>query len=437
MHAIKPANKEFPWIIGPYREVADTGSIRTWLDIHVKAYNAKYVCVDGLEASFSLYEGMDFGKTLNAITKHKRYLYLEQRDEGYVFIHIKEGALIQDSILTEPEDLEAALSFIALINENDQKGSYFIEHFGLFVKSGTENYSKILNQLTETTGACRELSNSHLETVDVADLKEDDVFYFVEFKNAVRDLADTKTQKITVLVIGMIIAIYWIFSADVFELEEKKERLELVDDYKEYTESVLNGFSFSARLAQDFTIHKLLSKELANWKLYKVTHTVDTIEYRVLPQSHIASVAGLTLFANHYDMAVLNDSNGLGVVAAVDKQLIYNIESEVRRYPLEALTANIIDIESNITPFATVAVKRTDKHGLWSARELSIMLNGASKHDLLRLAAIVDGYPERYPALFSSCQSQGCSYDVSPQGILKGAINFTIYGSSLGGNSNG
>ena len=75
MHAIKPTNKEFAWIISPYRDLVDKASVRTWLEAKVKAYNAKFVCVHDADASFSLYEGLDFARTLAKTINHKNYIY--------------------------------------------------------------------------------------------------------------------------------------------------------------------------------------------------------------------------------------------------------------------------------------------------------------------------------------------------------------------------
>ncbi|MBL0710721.1 MAG: hypothetical protein JJV99_06895 [Colwellia sp.] len=435
MHAIKPTNKEFAWIISPYRDLVDKASVRTWLEAKVKTYNAKFVCVNDAEASFSLYEGLDFARTLAKTINHKNYIYLESRNEGVVFVHIKNGKVIEDR-LVGLVSLFSTLEFIIQTSEESEL-NYQIGYFGLVSKDIDNNIFSLLKELSGGQGSFKELSVSHFESIEISDLTDDQLFYFIEYKNAVRDLADTKTQNLTFMVIVIVALIVWMFSVDIFNLEEKKERVVLVDDFKEYTQLLLNGDSFSARLAQDFRIHKLLVNELPNWKLYKVSHTKESIEYRLIPQSHMATLSVLALFADNYGMALLNDSNGVGVVASVDKQPVYKLESEIRRFPLEELTTNIIDIESNITPFATIRVKKTDDYNEWSSRELSIVFNGASNHELLRLAAIVDGYPERYPAFFSACQSQGCSYDVSPQGIISGAINFTIYGTSLRGNSNG
>lgn len=435
MHAIKPTNKEFAWIISPYRDLVDKASVRTWLEDKVKAYNAKFVCVHDAEASFSLYEGLDFARTLAKTINHKNYIYLESRNEGVVFVHIKNGKVIEDR-LVGLASLFTTLEFIIQTSEESEL-NYQIGYLGLVSKDIDNNIFSLLKELSGDKGSFRELSVSHFESIEISDLTDDQLFYFIEYKNAVRDLADTKTQNLTFMVIAIVALIVWMFSADIFNLEKKKERVVLVDDFKEYTQLLLNGDSFSARLAQDFRIHKLLVNELPNWKLYKVSHTKESIEYRLIPQSHMATLSVLALFADNYGMALLNDSNGVGIVASVDKQPVYKLESEIRRFPLEELTTNIIDIESNITPFATIRVKKTDDYNEWSSRELSIVFNGASNHELLRLAAIVDGYPERYPAFFSACQSQGCSYDISPQGIISGAINFTIYGTSLRGNSNG
>lgn len=437
MHAIKPNNKEFAWIISPYRELIDSSSVRTWLDNKVKKYNAKFVCVHANEASFSLYEGMDFGRTLAKISKHKNFIYVEYRDEYYVLVHIKNGKLFEDRLLSSESELVSALTFISSTNDDPVNSSYEINYFGLTEQSTNDEILEKFEGITKSPNMCTEITNSLFETIEISDLKDDEVFYYVEFKNAVRDLADTKTQKVTLFSIVAIVLFIFALNTDTFNFDEQKERLELVDDYKEYTQLLMNGNSFSARLAQDFKIHKLLNSQLPNWSLYKVTHTIDAIEYRLLPQSHKASVKSLTLFAEHYGMAVLNDSNGLGIVGGIDKQPVYTMISEIRRYPIEELTANLIDIESNVTPFATIRVKRTEIKGAWAERELGIVFSGASNHDLLRIAAIVDGYPERYPTFFSSCQSQGCSYDVSPQGVLKGVINFTIYGNSRGADTNG
>ncbi len=434
MQTIKPSNKAFAWILSPYREVFESGAIRRWLEAQAKSHQARYVCLSGHHAAFSMYEGVDFGRTLTKVRAASNYLYVEKRQEGIVFVHIKDGMLIEDRVLASEQSLKSSLSLVVGARKHSGTGSYDIDHFGL---GGMASVLLLLDGVAGEKGSVTELSNSLFDSIELSALSDDQVFQFVEVETAVRDLTDTKTQKITVGVVGGVLALALIFTSGIFNWEQTVERLNLIDNYDQFTQVMLNDASFSARLAQDFRIHKLIKTELPDWSLYKVTHTAEAIEYRLLPQSHFASVANLTLFADNYGMVVVNDKNGIGLVAGLDRQQVFTSEAAIRRYDLESLTANIIDTASEVTPFATIRVNRTDRGQHWSGREMSILLNEASEHDLLRIAAVVDGHPTRYPSFFSACQSKGCSYEVSPQGMLKGTINFTIYGDSIGVSTNG
>lgn len=425
MQTIKPSNKAFIWILSPYRETFSSGAIRRWIETEANSHDARYVCVNGNNAAFSMYEGIDFGRTLTKVRSSNNYLYIERRQIGIVFVHIKEGNLIEDRVLSNDDSLFSALDLIVGARQRSNISNYDIDYFGF---EDTRDLLEIFNSITGLEGSISELSNSLFDSIELSSLEDNEIFEFVEIESAVRDLADSNTQKITVGVVCAMLLTFFIFSSEFIGWEKTVERLNLVDDYSEFTNVMLNDSSFSARLSQDFNIHKVIKNELPDWSIYQVLHISDAIEYRLIRHTHFASMKNLNLFADHYGMAVVNDGNVISLVAGINKEEVFRDEYDIKRYRLNELTANIIDVLSDVTPFVSAKVSKNFSGDIWAKRDISLQFNGASSHDLLRVAAVVDGYPERYPTFFKNCQSQGCSYDVSPKGLIKGTMNFTIYG---------
>lgn len=436
MQSIKASNKSLQWVLSPYRDRFEAGSKRQWLVRKAKEYEARFVSIDSNSAAFSLYEGFDFGKALVKVRSPNNYLYIESRVEGIVFVHVRGSELVEDRILHSASDLEGTLRLTASARNTLNIEDYHIDFYGL---PAAPNWKEAIEILVGSEGAVNELSNSLFDVIEPPVVDGEAQYSFGEIDTALNDLTDRKTQKVTLASIAAAVALYAVIKSGFITFEDTVERVELLDDYQGYTDAALSKSTFSSRLSQDFRIHKLLGKELPFWSAYKVIHTPNSIQYKIRPTSHLATLKDLNLFADHYGMAIQNNDDGVTMIAGIHSSPAYLNESNVRAWLLTDLTTNIIDNASDVTPFVNISVNRTFNEGSWSRRELSVLFDEASTHDLLRIASVVDGYPYPYLSFFTPCQSEGCAYDITARGTLKGTMNFTIYGDNAvsGGKTNG
>ena len=176
MQTIKPSNKAFAWILSPYREVFESGTIRRWLETQAKGHQASYVCLSGHHAAFSMYEGVDFGRTLTKVRAANNYLYVEKRQEGIVFVHIKDGTLVEDRVLQSGQALKSSLSLVEGARKHSGTGSYDIDHFGM---GGVTGLPALLDGVAGEKGSVTELSNSLFDSIELSALSDDEVFQFV------------------------------------------------------------------------------------------------------------------------------------------------------------------------------------------------------------------------------------------------------------------
>ncbi|GEA09135.1 hypothetical protein KUL42_38960 [Alteromonas sp. KUL42] len=432
MQSVKPSNKSFLWVISPYREKFNSGAVRAWLQEHAKSYHAKYVCLKDGHCAFSIYEGIDFGRTLTVVRSSKNYLYIESRQEGYVFVHVKNGNLIEDRIIQEQQGLVDSLRLLIGLNGHSSSVVYDVEHYGLEHATTILEYIEII---TGEEGSCSELSSSLFDSLDISSLSPNEVYEFVDVDAAFRTLSDSKTQKLTASVVAFIALMLFLWTNGFFETKKLVERVQLIDEFSDFTTQLTSKSALSSRLVQDYSIHKLIKSELKQWALYKVTHEHESIRYSVIKITHLSTLREVYKFAQKYGMAVVTQNGAVELVAGIVHEPIFQSEEEVRRYDLDDVTVNIVDTLAGVTPFAGVEImgKTVNRH--WSSQVMGVKMKVASPHELMRVAAVVDGYPAPYPIYYSYCDGRPCSYDVSPNGEIKGEIRFTVVGISEEENS--
>ena len=217
MQSVKPSNKSFLWVISPYREKFNSGAVRAWLQERAKSYQAKYVCLKDGQCAFSIYEGIDFGRTLTVVRSSKNYLYIESRQEGYVFVHVKNGNLIEDRIIQDQQGLIDSLRLLIGLNGHTSSVVYDVEHYGLEHATTILEYIELI---TGGEGSCSELSNSLFDSLDISSLSPNEVYEFVDVDTAFRSLSDSKTQKLTASVVAFIALMLFLWTNGFFETKK-------------------------------------------------------------------------------------------------------------------------------------------------------------------------------------------------------------------------
>lgn len=407
-----------PWIVSPSRQKLGGGQAKQWIEKTAKALNCSFVLLDGEQVAFSSEEGNDFAKLL--AKQYKNLLYIDHYQDRYIFIHIKAGDIQLDRVLLSFDKVAQQLKFI----ERTLKNSAY-----KVITCNIDGLNQLIGKIKEANDrlSVQSSDTSFINSL-VPSNSELDKFISIEF--AVRSLTDTKTQKVTIIGVLLLISFIFAYQHDFFFFKEKEEMIKLDNPYKTTNQIMLQYSPFSSRLLQDFRIHSLMKKNLPNWQVYNVVYVEDAIVYQLMKKSYLSRISKLNEFAERYGMAVDTSNKNISLIAGVIKQPIYKAENDIMAFNIDKLTANIIDNTIKNTPFVNISVVKTIKppEQAWTERDLSIELENASVHDLLRLAAIVDGKKKPYPTFYKACSNSECSYSVTPGGVIKGIIDFKIYG---------
>ncbi|MDG1753057.1 MAG: hypothetical protein P8I03_15570 [Thalassotalea sp.] len=411
------SNRAFHWVISPYREVIVGAGIKKQIFKHKQEFEVDYVCVVNQKYfSFSTSEGQDFAMTLLAsksIQSDESYIYVERHKDGYLFIRIYKGELIEDRLLHNEDELLIALNVAG--KDRRKEKNYQVEAFAV---SENERIVSSLEPLIKKGSQLINLKESYIEK-----LLLNPKFSFVEFKYAERNLADKNLQSKLVF-LGAIAILAFLSIPLLFE-EKKIERVVLKDDYKEYREQVSSKQSASILLAQDYNMHRLMKKSLSGWRVYKVAYLDSSIKYSViLDYGSPATLQTLREFTHSNNLELVFDSDGTHIIAPPIQVPPYQPGTE-KIFNLDELVANIVDNANKVTPFVSFNIDNIQaQNALWGERKLFANFKGATDHDLLRLAAVLDGYPTRYPVLIKDKSF----YQVGPNGFFSEGLSFSVIG---------
>lgn len=414
MNVIK-SNRKFDWLISPYRTVISGSGLKKQIADSASTYETQFVCVlEQKYVSFSNLEGQDFALTLQSTMKHDSYLYLEWTNDGCIFVHIRAGELIEDRLIQSNDNVLQALKIIK--NRKITKTQYKIETFSI---PDDKAINDLLSALVVKGTKVISLNKSLLDSLEF-----NPVYTFKELRYAERSLTSKGKQNFTVAIAISLLAVYGLFES--FNTQVKTERIELNDNYAEYTNEAMSYQSASITLAQDFNMHELMERELIGWRPYRVTYTMNNIKYSmVLEYDSPATLQTLTAFAHENHLEVVHDTEGTHITAPLIRSAPYTKELDVRSYNLDFLVSNIVDNGSKMTPFVGFKIEQlVEKSSVWGERTMLVMFKGAAEHDLLRLASVLDGYPERYPVLIK----EASSYQVDPDGVFSEGLKFSVIG---------
>lgn len=414
MNVIK-SNRKFDWLISPYRKVISGSGLKKQITDTAKNYETEFVCVyDHKHASYSNLKGQDFAATLHAAISEDSYLYLEWINDGCVFVHIRGGELLEDRLIHNSDNVIQALQIIK--NRKIKNTQYKIDTFSI---PDDDDIHNALSELTFENATINNLSKSLLDSLEF-----NPDFSFQELRFAERNLTSKGKQNITAIIAISIIMAYGFF--EFLDTQEKSERIVLNDKYSEYTKEVMTYQSASITLAQDFNMHDLMQRELMGWRVYRVTYTMDHLRYSmVLDYDSPATLQTLTAFAYENHLEIVHDTEGTHIISPLIKSSPYISELDVRSYNLDFLVNNIVDNGKKMTPFLAFKIDQLKPQTAeWGERNMVVMFKGAIDHDLLRLASVLDGFPQRYPVLIK----ESSSYQIDPYGVFSEGLKFSVVG---------
>ncbi len=410
---ILPSNRNFSWVITPYRELISGTGLKNQVLEYTKTYETKYVCIVNQQlVSLSDLKGYDFAVTLQQQCPHDSYIYIDQQKTGYLFVHIYKGKLLEDRIINDFNELIGLLNMLA--GDLQVKRSYHIETFAV-----DENLELTIafNALLDNKSSVLALDKSLMETLEASEL-----FSFVGIKVAERSLTDKSKQNSFVLIGLCLVALVFLGSFTI--KSDKQERIVLNDIYKDYSQLVTTEQSASIMLAQDYNMHQVMKRYLDGWKAYKVTYSAQSIKYSVvLDYGSPSNLKTLRDFAHNFDLKLVFDTEGTHLVSPIIQKSPYTDDLFI--FNLDTLVASIVDNTNEISPFITFQIEELKNHGeVWGERDLAIKFKGAVDHDLLRLAAVLDGYPQRYPVVIKD----ESFYQVDPNGNFSEGLKLSVIG---------
>jgi hypothetical protein len=418
MHIIQSANN-FNWIIGTIRVPYSGKRIKQRIHEYSEEHKLPWLTIDDNKTvSFSTYEGQDFGLTIQSYALENgfdRYLYVDKRLEGYVFVVIENQIIIEERIISDDEKL---LNSLALLNDERKYNSlepYVVECIGL---SASDEIISAIDLLTEGGGERVNLLTSHVDSL----LYSVD-YSFNAFEDVQKNLQNTKLQ------FGVFLSFLFLLliGGGTYYYQQNKviERVKTVDNYTQMRSSLTNLPSASLMLAQDFNMQLLMRRELIGWNPYRVTYSPESIIYDVSMDSVFhSSIDSLNDFAANNNIGVRHDQEGSHLIVPSLKVAPFPSENEVKTFSMAQVAENVVDVTNQLTPFISFRVDPSRSGNGWGHQNITALFAGAENHDLARLGAVLDGFPHRYPIVVA----EKSSYTINASGEYAAGIKFQIIG---------
>jgi hypothetical protein len=422
MPQIKSASGNQSWIISPLREVMQRRNIRESIETYSNDNSVPLISITkgtgrDVIVAFAKYEGQDWGRTIQESSDAKNLLYIEGRAKGYLICHVESGSLKEDRLIQTEKDLLTSILAIAQNASRRGVGNYQVETFNL---NKNDELDEALNQLNKT-GSVVKLTNSYLDSLPI-----DQKLNFTSSLEAYRNLSDSGLQK---AVIAFLLAGVFIYFGYEYVIPPSlKERIVTSNPYGDYTSKVMTTQLASVRLAQDFNVQRLIKSDLVGWNLYKVIHHSGGIEYYIYQEANFgATRKGLARFASEHSFQVTDKSGELALQASLVKRNIFESKSDVLLYDVEDVMNNVMDNMKGISQYVKMSIGKREVQGdKWVSQAVVAKFESASEHDLIRLASVVDGYPNKYPVTITDGV-----YQITDMGELVGSLNLNIYGEEL------
>ena len=406
------------WIVSPIRETLERRRAQQTIRDKAGEYHMGRIVLakDGanVRVAFSKADGQDWASTLQSKIRAPSYIYCEARKtQDFLYMRVQDGQLREDRIVETKEELEQALLAVISGKEHHNVGSYYVEAFNM---EGFGALYGLLENISDEQPVVS-IRTSYIET-----LAYDDKFSFRSIDDGIKGLTNKILQITTVAAILCSVVAYSV--VPMFIPQPVIEKVKTQKPYQTYTTKMLAQTSAAVRFAQDFNVQTMLREKLLDWRVYNVEYVPQGIFYSLYPvEMANPTVADLKMFAEQHNLQIVIKKSSIKLFVADLRAAPYMNADEVRRFNLDNLVINISDNLKQVTPYVKIQAGNKAIGDPMSSQEIIFDLSQGSDHDLLRLAALVDGFPHRYPILI-----EHGSYDITPFGEYSGQFMLSVHG---------
>lgn len=420
MAIVKRESAEFDWIVSPLRQEFKKRKVKQEIELYQqKNTNASHINIDNgkvIRVAFSdvKRESLDFAATLNSRIKVRDYVYVEKRTNDYLLIHIKDGVIRQDRLLTKAQTLQKALYRIASAQNNNNAGEYVIETFSI----AADEYEQLGLTAIKAT-QCNAIDRSYLDSLDF-----DDRFVFMENEAGMRQLMDNGVKQWTIGTLAACVIAYF----GVAELTPKPiiEKIEKTNPFLQYNAELTTKIAATARLRDDMLAQKHLNETLVGWRIINVMHDMTGVHYAVVADEKFKpTVESLREYASQYGLITVNTDGIHYLHLPLNQVAVYKTLSDTHRFNMTELRSDILDNAIKTSKYFRMQTGTITEREQWLEQSISVEFNQATLHDLGRLAAIFEGdNPEEpYPIVIEESK-----YQINRQQRFSGSITVKIYG---------
>lgn len=401
MAEIKSKNFEITWVLSGWRFSIEQAGIKRSIKRKILEYDAPFVCVTRkakkVTANFSKTEGYDFGATLAAELNYAHYVYLDVREEGIVYVWVKDHEVLEDRVILE---LDEAINNLSTFTDNlayeakrEQSLRYVIEVTGNLQK----DFEAQLTRLEELGHSITRLERSKLDTLEPVEH-----YRFEPESAALRKLTDRKAQWLVIGAIGGLTllggSVYW------FWPEPKPEvKVVTVDHWQAYRDLMFNsGISPIPRLLQDLHTIDFIDT-VPRWELARIVHSQGAApRYFIRSPQHgvfrelraSAQSAGYRLLHTQEGIVLSTQPNNFPPFYLFKQSL--SAEQQVGvvvpvAHQYEALKDDLAHLSQGVFVGQPTVIEQPSADGQvrWGSYRVNLVLTHAFYHDLYRIIAVL------------------------------------------------
>lgn len=401
MAEIKSKNFEITWVLSGWRFSIDHAGVKRSIKRKILEYDAPFVCVSRkakkVTANFSKTEGYDFGATLAAELNYPNYVYLDVREEGIVYVWVKDADVLEDRVILE---LDEALNNLSAFADNleydakrDDSPKYVIEVTGN-LQTGFES---LLLRMEQLGHSITRLERSKLDTLEPVE-----AFRFEPESAALRKLTDRKAQWLVLASLAaagfMSATIFWLWPEP-----EPEVKVVTVDHWKAYRDLMFNsGVSPIPRLLQDLQTIDFIDT-VPHWEMARIVHSQgssplyfvrspDRGVFRELRAQ--AQTAGYALAHNQEGIVLSAPANNFPPFHLIKQNLSAQEQIGVVvpvAHQYETLKDDLNHLSRGVFVGQPTVIDQpsTDGQVRWQSYRVNLVLTGAFYHDLYRLIAVL------------------------------------------------
>ncbi len=422
MYQVNSTDTEKVWVIAPIRELVDASSAKEVIKKKLTSLELEFVSTyrndETIDVAFSNIKGFDFAQTLLREHSQNNLIYIEKKNEDYIYIHIQNSHIAEDRLISKRDLLQSIELQVDDFSNNTSE--YCIYHYNCDEEI-LSKISKLGSKASSENGEAN-ITKISLPLTESLDGKID--YEFNELQHIQRRLSVNKQVVIPKKVIALlaVVLFYVIFYVD---FSEPKVVTVYNDPFKKYRTLLTKTLpEVDTRLLQAFNLHQTL-KNIPGWQLVKVVFnkTSHNPQFK-MKRSQSGSLQGLETYASKYGLSVFHDQSDT-FLQTLGANVPPFDDSDLKVYSIDKVYANTKDVLSQIAPHIDMVMQDTiiydPTQSQWETRRLALNFKAADMHDLLKLSAVFKGVPVTL---------EQADYTVK-NGLFKGVIIVQLHGKGV------